>query len=167
MMSPISSVLTAAVPRAKSPVRTPSSNARLMAFSIAVAASPASRLYRSSRARERICAIGLAMFLPAISGAEPPAGSYSPKPSSFRLADGNIPMEPVIIAHSSDRISPNRLEQSSTSNWEGSLISCMVALSMYICDSSTSGYCFATSLTISRHKMDDCSTFALSMEVTL
>ncbi|MNH33171.1 hypothetical protein D3C79_936670 [compost metagenome] len=50
-----------------------------------------------------------------------------------------MPIEPVIIAHSSDKISPNRLEHSNTSNCDGSLISCMVALSMYMCDSDTSG----------------------------
>ncbi|MNO01667.1 hypothetical protein D3C81_2218800 [compost metagenome] len=50
-----------------------------------------------------------------------------------------MPIEPVIMAHSSDRMSPNRLEHSNTSNWDGSLINCMVALSIYICDSDTSG----------------------------
>ena len=43
------------------------------------------------------------------------------------------------MAHSSERMSPNRLEQSSTSNWDGSLMSCMVALSMYMWFSATSG----------------------------
>ena len=70
------------------------------------------------------------MPLPAISGAEPPAGSYKPKPSSFKLADGNIPIEPVIIAASSEIISPKMLEQRSTSKDSGALINCMVALSI-------------------------------------
>ena len=39
------------------------------------------------------------------------------KPDLLRLAEGSRPMEPVIMAHPSERMSPNRLEQSSTPNW--------------------------------------------------
>ena len=85
--------------------------------------------WRSSIAAERICAIGLAMSLPAMSGAEPPAGSYSPKPSALRLADGSIPIDPQTEANSSLRMSPNMLPHSSTSNRRGFWINCIVALS--------------------------------------
>ncbi|CSD21819.1 Uncharacterised protein [Vibrio cholerae] len=57
-------------------------------------------------------------------------------------------------------------EQSITSNCAGSLISCMVALSMYMCESETSGYSLAISLTTSRHSIELCSTLALSIEQT-
>ena len=41
---------------------------------------------------------GLAMPLPAMSGAEPWIGSYKPHAEEFREADGNMPIEPVNIA---------------------------------------------------------------------
>lgn len=43
------------------------------------------------------------MPLPAISGAEPPAVHINETLTSFKLADGNIPIEPVIIAASSKK----------------------------------------------------------------
>ena len=58
--------------------------------------------------------------LPAISGADPCTGSYKPKPPSPRLADGSIPKDPVIIAASSDNISPNMLPVTITSKRAGS-----------------------------------------------
>ncbi|MNI50617.1 hypothetical protein D3C73_1052880 [compost metagenome] len=42
-------------------------------------------------------ASGLAMPLPAISGAEPWLGSYRPWPPAFRDADGSMPIEPVML----------------------------------------------------------------------
>ena len=70
-------------------------------------------------------AIGLAMPLPAMSGAEPCTGSYS----ALRLpvlgsgapseADGSMPSEPVSIAATSDSMSPNRLSVTITSNCLG------------------------------------------------
>ena len=70
-------------------------------------------------------AIGLAMPLPAMSGAEPWTGSYS----ALRLpvfasgapseAEGSMPSEPVSIAATSDRMSPNRLSVTMTSNCLG------------------------------------------------
>ena len=62
-----------------------------------------------------IVAMGLAMPLPAMSGAEPPLGSYRPNFVSFKLALANIPMEPVTILASSDRMSPNMFSVSITS----------------------------------------------------
>ena len=49
--------------------------------------------YLSIIAAERIVAIGLAIFFPAISGAEPWLGSYKPSFVLPRLADDNIPIE--------------------------------------------------------------------------
>src|SRR5271170_5885738 len=74
---------------------------------------------------EASMAIGLAMALPAMSGAEPCTGSYialrrlvlaSSSPSD---ADGNMPSEPVSIAATSDSMSPNRLSVTMTSNCFG------------------------------------------------
>src|ERR1019366_8554842 len=44
---------------------------------------------------------------PAMSGAEPCTGSNMPGPSEPSEALGSIPIEPVIIAASSERMSPN------------------------------------------------------------
>ena len=66
---------------------------------------------------------------PAMSGAAPPIGSYSPKPLGLRLAEGNIPIEPHRAANSSLRMSPYMLPHSSTSNRRGSRINCIAALS--------------------------------------
>ena len=100
------------------------------AFSMAAAGSSRPRLYLSSMAADRIWAMGLAMPWPAMSGAEPPAGSNMPNLELFRLAEASMPMEPVSMAASSLMMSPNMLPQSMTSNWCGSRTSCMVALSM-------------------------------------
>lgn len=107
------------------------------------------------------------MFLFAIFGVKSFVGLYSLKFCSFRLAEGNIFIELVIIAYSLDRMSLNRLEYSRTLNCDGFLISCMVALSMYICVSSIFGYFVAISLTIFRYKIEDCSTLVLSIDVIL
>ena len=47
-------------------------------------------------------------------------------------ADGIMPMEPVSMDASSERISPNMFSVTSTSNWVGFLISCMAVLSTKI-----------------------------------
>ena len=74
-----------------------------------------------------------------MSGAEPPDGSYRPNLVSFMLAEGSIPMEPVIIEASSERISPNMFSVTMTSNCAGSFTSCIAELSTSICSSFTSG----------------------------
>ena len=84
-------------------------------------------------------AIGLAISCPAISGAEPWLGSYKPKLPSFKLAEDNIPIEPVTILASSDKMSPNMFSVRITSNCLGSLTNCMAQLSTNICSNSTSG----------------------------
>ena len=86
-----------------------------------------------------IVAIGLAMPFPAISGADPPLGSYNPNFVSLRLAEDSIPIEPVTIEASSDNISPNIFSVRITSNCLGSFTSCIAALSTSICSRVTSG----------------------------
>ena len=90
-------------------------------------------------AAERMVAIGLAIPFPAISGAEPPLGSYSPNLLSFKLALANIPIEPVTILASSDKISPNIFSVKITSNCFGFLTICIAQLSTNICSNVTSG----------------------------
>ena len=75
-----------------------------------------SRLYLNSIAKDKIAAIGLALFKPAMSGAEPCIGSYIPAPVSFNDAEGNMPIEPTNCAAASDSISPNKLPLDMTSN---------------------------------------------------
>ena len=58
---------------------------------------------------DKIVASGLARSCPAISGAEPCTGSYRPLPDEASDADGNMPREPVNIAATSERMSPNML----------------------------------------------------------
>ena len=74
-----------------------------------------------------------------MSGAEPPLGSYRPNFVSFMLAEGSIPIEPVIMLASSDRISPNIFSVTITSNCAGSFTSCIALLSTSMCSRVTSG----------------------------
>ena len=106
---------------------------------MASASSSKPKLYRNIMAEERIVAIGLAISFPAISGAEPWLGSYKPNLVSFKEALGSIPIEPVIILASSERISPNIFSVRTTSNREGAKINCMAQLSTNMCSSVTSG----------------------------
>ena len=79
---------------------------------------------------------GFAIPLPAISGAEPCTGSYIALHFPFFFspieADGSIPREPVNIEAQSDKISPNILVVTITSNCWGFLTSCIEALSTYM-----------------------------------
>ena len=84
-------------------------------------------------------ASGLAAPVPAMSGAEPWTGSNTPGPSSPSEALGSIPIEPVSIAASSLRMSPNMFSVRITSKWRGAAISCMAALSTRRCSSSMLG----------------------------
>src|SRR5699024_11590236 len=91
-------------------------------------------------AADRMQAVGLTMSLPAMSGAEPWMGSYRPRVPSPSEEDGIIPMEPVIMEASSERMSPNIFSVTMTSNWAGSLTICMAQLSTNISLYATSGY---------------------------
>jgi len=65
-----------------------------------------------------------------MSGADPWIGSYMPGvPGLPSDADGSMPIEPVIWAASSERMSPNMLVVTTTSKSKGRRISCMEALS--------------------------------------
>jgi hypothetical protein len=78
-----------------------------------------------------------------------------------------MPIEPVSIAAASDRMSPNMLPVTITSNCFGARISIIAAASTNAWLSSTSGYCRATSIITSRHSCEVSRTFALSTEHSL
>ena len=59
-------------------------------------------------------------------------GSYKPNFVSFKLAEDSIPIEPVTMLASSERISPNIFSVRITSNCAGSLTSCIAQLSTSI-----------------------------------
>src|SRR4051812_19034773 len=116
-------------------------------------------------AADRMVASGLAMPLPAISGADPCDGSYKPLLLASSEADDSMPIEPVSMAAASDRMSPNMLPVTMTSNFFGARTSCMAALSTYMWSSATSGYALWTSVTMSFQNWKVSSTLALSTEV--
>src|SRR5690606_24769771 len=102
--SPISFVPTVRLPgSAMSAVRKPCASTLRTARSMRCAPASWPKVWRSSIADDRIVASGFATSRPAMSGAEPWIGSYSPKPRAFSDADGNIPIDPVSIDASSDR----------------------------------------------------------------
>ena len=101
-----------------------------------------------------------------MSGAEPWIGSYSPRFVAPSDALGSRPMDPVIWLASSERMSPNMLLVTTTSNCDGRRTSCIAALSTSMSDSVTSGYSSATRCTVSRHSREVSSTLALSIDVT-
>ena len=74
-----------------------------------------------------------------MSGALPWMGSYRPRLVAPSEEEASMPMEPVIIAASSERMSPKMLEVSTTSNCAGFFTSCMAVLSTSMSVSSTSG----------------------------
>src|SRR5712671_4700664 len=91
-----------------------------MAFSTASAASERPKCLNII-APDQICPMGFAIPFPAMSGAEPWTGSnidgYSY--SGYRLAEGAMPIDPTTDGPRSERISPKRLEPSTTSNRSG------------------------------------------------
>ena len=117
-------------------------------------------------AAERMVPVGLAMPLPAMSGAEPWMGSYRPSLPSPSEALGSRPSEPARTAASSVRMSPNMFSVTITSNWAACVIRRMAAESTSWCSSFTSGYSLPISIAILRHRRDDSSTLALSIDVT-
>src|SRR5687768_4516595 len=77
-----------------------------------------------------------------MSGALPCTGSKHEgnSRSGFRLADGAMPMVPVQAGPRSDRMSPKRLEPTTTSNQSGCWTKWAVRISMWYCDVLMSGY---------------------------
>mmetsp|Transcript_59109 Transcript_59109/g.128317 ORF Transcript_59109/g.128317 Transcript_59109/m.128317 type:complete len:233 (+) Transcript_59109:80-778(+) len=165
--SPNSDVLTVLAPgEARSAVRTPAAMVSATAFSIAAAASGCPKEKRSIIATQRICAAGLATPLPAMSGAEPPDGSYMLilEPSE---AEGIRPSEPGRTDAASESTSPKRFSVTITSKADGFWISCIAALSTYMYSTSTSGWFGAISCATLRQSREVSSTLALSTTVSL
>src|SRR5207253_344430 len=83
------------------------------------------------------------------SGAEPWTGSNSEgnTRSGLMLADGAMPMVPVQAGPRSDRMSPNRLDATTTSNQSGCATKCAVRISMWNLSQRMSGYCLAIAST--------------------
>ena len=80
---------------------------------------------------------------------------------------GSIPIEPVSIAASSERMSPNMFSVTITSKWRGAATSCIAALSTSSARARCSGTRAAcSSRTTSRHSRLVSSTLALSTLVT-
>lgn len=107
------------------------------------------------------------MFLFVIFGVKLFVGLYSLKFCLFRLVEGNIFIELVIIVYLLDRMLLNRLEYSRMLNCDGFLISCMVVLLMYICVSLIFGYFVVILLMIFCYKIEDCSMLVLLIDVIL
>src|ERR1700761_3461894 len=84
------------------------------------------------------------MPLPAISGAEPCTGSKSEgkRRSGFMFAEGARPIVPVHAGPRSERMSPKRLEPTTTSNQSGCCTKCAVRMSMWYCEVLMPGYSF-------------------------
>ena len=80
-----------------------------------------------------MAAVGSALPVPAMSGAEPCTGSnmLGNEPLGLRFADAAIPMPPPTAPARSVMMSPNRLSVTMTSNLEGSVTMKIVAASMW------------------------------------
>ena len=87
-------------------------------------------------------------------------------PPAPRLADGSMPIEPVICAASSERMSPNRFSVTITSKRAGSRTSSIAHESTSWCASVTSGNSRAISSTTVTQSCEVSSTFALCTWVT-
>src|SRR5262249_56873967 len=84
-----------------------------------------------------------------MSGAEPCTGSNSDgnARSGLMLPDGAMAMVPVHAGPRSDRISPKRLEATTTSNQSGCCTKCALRMSMWNLSHFTSGYLLAIAST--------------------
>ena len=81
------------------------------------------------------------MPLPAMSGAEPCTGSNSDGNvrSGLMFADGAMPIVPHTAGPRSERMSPKRLEPTTTSKICGRATKCAVRMSMWYASVVTSG----------------------------
>lgn len=102
-----------------------------IAFTIASLVA-ACRRCSSIMAPHQICPTGLVLPSPVISGAEPWTGSKRPEKlrSGLILADGAMPIMPVQAGPESERISPNKLLATTTSNLSGGSTKCALKISM-------------------------------------
>ena len=91
-------------------------------------------------AAAQICPTGLAMPLPAMSGAEPWTGSkrLGCLRSGLMLPLGAMPMVPVQAGPRSERMSPKRLLATTTSNQSGCMTKFAVRMSMWYLSTSMS-----------------------------
>ncbi len=77
-----------------------------------------------------------------------------------------MPSDPVSMAASSLRMSPNMFSVRITSNSAGRDTSCIAALSTRTCSSGVPPFCSPTRVTTFRHSREVSRTFALSTLVT-
>src|SRR5688500_14017515 len=84
-----------------------------------------------------------------MSGAEPCTGSKSEgnARSGLMLPEGAMAIVPVQAGPRSDRMSPKRLEATTTSNQSGCCTKCAVRMSMWYLSVRTPGYCLAMAST--------------------
>jgi hypothetical protein len=83
--------------------------------------------------------LGLAMPLPAMSGAVPCTASNIAQPLSPMLAAGATPSPPISPAARSERMSPNRFIVTITSNRSGAITSFIAVASTIMSSNSMSG----------------------------
>src|SRR5260370_29485634 len=88
-------------------------------------------------------------------------GALEPK-----LADGITPIDPAKAAAASLKMSPNILVVRITSNCDGRSVSCIAALSTYICSSRIPGYAPLMAATVRLQSWELARTLALSTEQT-
>ena len=86
---------------------------------------------------------GLAMPLPAMSGAVPWMGSYRPRVPSPSEAEGSRPIDPASIDASSVKMSPNMFSVTITSKSAGRRMRYIAQASTRMCSSSRWGNCRA------------------------
>src|SRR5260370_7984902 len=105
-------------------------------------------------AADQICATGLAIFLPPMSGAEPWTGSNieGNSRSGFILAEGASPIDPTTAAPRSERMSPKRFDPTTTSNQSGWLTKCATKISIWYWSVLTTGYFFELAHQPSSHQ---------------
>src|SRR5258706_10129362 len=104
-----------------------------------------------------------------MSGAEPCTGSNSDGNffSGFMMADGEMTMVPVAAGPRSERISPNRLEPTTTAKRSGFMMKCAHRMSMWYQSVLTCGYFAAISFTrSSQYGIEIEMPFDLVAEVT-
>src|SRR5216684_3590310 len=91
---------------------------------------------------DQIWPMGLAIFLPAISGADPWTGSNieGKTRSGLILADGATAIVPVTPGPRSERISPNRLLATTTLKRSGDITKRAARISIWYWSTVISGY---------------------------